>query len=176
MFCNRLSRHCVAIVFVLPILVARPASAQQFLDTLTDSAVAERLGYRRTVKTAIVLGSVVPGAGHLYAGEWIKSYPFFLGSVGGIAVGAVILDFDRCIFALFNTNCRPGVPIGARVAGAAMVAGAAIVWVGSARDAGRAVERQRVRRARRASHVGTVRPLLAPCGSAWCLGLSVGGS
>ena len=175
---NRASSRHIAIACALAALTARPVVAQQSLDTLTDSAVAERLGYHRSVKTAIVLGSVVPGAGHLYAGEWLKSYPIFLASVGGIPVGALIFNFDRCSFAFLNPDCPFGVPIGARIAGAAMVGGAVAIWVGSARDAGHAVERQRVRRARKASRVGSVRPLLAPCGEpsggAWCVGLSLG--
>lgn len=156
------------------------AAAQQSPDSLaTDSAIAERLGYRRSRTTARVLGAVVPGAGHLYAGEWLKSYPLFVGATGGIYVGEVVFTFDRCTFD-WRASCRPGVPLGSRVVGVAMIASGVAMWIGSSVDAGRAVERQRARRARNARHSGFgVQPVLAPCalnGRAWCVGVGLGDS
>jgi hypothetical protein len=147
----------IAILLAIFLLSCSKLDAQQQRDSarvdsavnisaLTDSAIAARVGYRRSVKTAVVLGAVVPGAGHLYAGEWLKSYPIFLASAGGIWVGSLVYNFDRCTFN-WSTGCRSGVPTGARVAGAALVVGGAYVWISNAIDAGRAVERQRRRRA-----------------------------
>src|SRR4029077_13383384 len=87
------SVSCAALVAVLDVLSVRAVRAQQ-----SDSAIAERLGYRRSRTTARVLGAVVPGAGHLYAGEWLKSYLYFVGASGGIYMGEAIYTLDRCTF------------------------------------------------------------------------------
>ena len=150
--------------------------AQSPDSSATDSSTAERLGYRRSRTTARVLGALVPGAGHLYAGEWLKSYPLFVGATGGILLGQAIYTFDRCTFD-WRASCRPGVALGSRVVGVAMVASGVAIWVASSVDAGRAVERQRARRARNASRRGLgVLPMLMPCAldsRAWCVGVGV---
>src|SRR3954464_1708103 len=119
----------VLLVAMCDVVAFAAARAQQSPDSsATDSAIAERLGYRRSRTTARVLGAVVPGAGHLYAGEWFKSYLNFVGATGGIYVGEAIYTFDRCTFD-WSGGCRPGVPAGSRVIGVAMMASGVAIWV-----------------------------------------------
>jgi hypothetical protein len=178
MFSKLTPISCAALVVVLDVLSFPAARAQQSPGSWpTDSSIAERLGYRRSRTTARVLGAVVPGAGHLYAGEWLKSYLFFVGAPGSIYVGEALFTFDRCTFD-WSASCRPGVPLTSRVAGATMIASGVTLWVMSAVDAGRAVERQRARRARDAAHRGLgVQPMFMPCvldSRAWCVGVNLG--
>jgi len=176
LFSKLRSISCAALVVVLDALSMRAARAQQNPGLWpTDSAIAEHLGYRRSRMTARVLGAVVPGAGHLYAGEWLKSYLFFVSAPGGIYMGEMFFTLDRCTFN-WRTSCRPGVPLTSRVAGVTMMASGVTIWAMSAVDAGRAVERQRARRAQDAAHRGLgVQPMFRPCvldSRAWCVGVN----
>jgi hypothetical protein len=177
MFSKLTPISCAALVVVLDVLSFPAAQAQQSPGSWpTDSSIAERLGYRRSRTTARVLGAVVPGAGHLYAGEWLKSYPLFVVATGGIYLGQSLYTWDRCTFD-WRPSCRPGIPFSSRVAGVAMIASGVAMWVASSVDAGRAVARQRARRARQARHGGLgVQPVLTPCvrdSRAWCVGVAL---
>lgn len=168
------SRRTAALLIGIALLHASALLAQTPDSMRADSALAWQAGYRRQRPTAVVLGALVPGAGHLYAGEWLKSYPIFVASAGGIYVGPVIYNFDRCTFD-WRPECHPGVPPGARLLGAAVIAGSVTVWVTSAIDAGRAVDRQRARRARaERRRRQAVWPIVTPCPlseRSWCIGV-----
>jgi len=180
--------HCwrlgAALVLATTLLQSREVLAQASdsarADSLrADSALAWQLGYRRDRRTAVVLGALVPGAGHLYAGEWLRSYLNFVAAAGGIYVGPVVYNFDRCTFD-WRPQCRSGVPLGARIAGAAYIAGGVTVWITGAIDAGRAVTRQRARRARaERQRRQSMWPVFGPCPLAkrsWCTGVAVAGA
>jgi hypothetical protein len=176
----RISLLICANLLATPTLFAQTRDSLQRDSTksdsvLTDSALAVAAGYRRSTRTAVILGAVVPGAGYLYAGEWLKSYPTFVATTGGLWVGGLIFQWDRCTFN-WSPNCRSGVPIGARITGAALAAGGIFIWVRSAIDAGDAVERERGRRGRTERFRRAAKTTVAPCRlapEAWCMGLSV---
>ena len=169
-------RH-IAIAAVLSFAPALQLAAQASTDTssLSDSAVAWRLGYQKNEKTAVLLGALVPGLGHLYAGEWWKSYVLFVGTTGSVATGAIIYQWPRCGFNFFASDCS--VSPRARVLGAAIVTATLAGWAVSAADAGAAVDRGRERRVRESRlRRDAMLPVVVPCGAggrSWCVGVSV---
>jgi len=171
----------VGIATVILSIAAPRVVAQTSTDTtrvnaaLSDSALAWELGYRKSEKTAVILGMLVPGAGHLYAGEWWKSYALFVGTSGAVAMGSVIYQWPRCGFNFLATDCS--VSPAARVLGATVVTATLAAWAMSAVDAGEAVDRQRARRASDARRRrDAALPIIAPCGvgeRTWCVGVSI---
>lgn len=145
-------------------------------SALSDSAVAWQLGYQKMESTAFVLGLVLPGLGHAYAGEWWRGYLFLLAGGGGLAEGAVMYQWPRCGFDfLSGTDCS--VSPAARVMGGVMVTASLAVWAMSAADAKEAVDRGRARRANDARRRrDAMSPIIVPCGVAarsLCVGVSM---
>lgn len=137
-----------AILFVT--LVATSAPAQDSSAT-SASSPSERL-YRDPHK-ARVIGAIIPGAGYVYAGEYLRGYATWVGTIGGLAFGPLIYNMDSCGFAIFS-DCTPSKrrwPY--RVTGIALVAGSAWIWAHGAYDAGRAAERANERHRRKLMNV-----------------------
>src|SRR2546423_14936145 len=61
----------------------------------------------RSPGTAAVLGTVVPGAGHIYAGEYVRGAQLYLTAVSGIGGGYLIYVLDRCAFTWDPCNSGP---------------------------------------------------------------------
>lgn len=119
---------------------ALPAGAQQSADTLT-------IAPDRNGTAATVFGVLLPGAGHIYASEYLRGAGFYFETVSSIGAGVMIHDLDRCTFAFLSaTPCEPGRTWPQRTLGVALVATGVATWAISAVDAHRAVDRRLARR------------------------------
>ncbi len=109
---------------------------------------------------ARILGSLIPGAGHIYAGEYLRGYGYYLGTVGAVGTGVMVFIIDRCTFSfLSTTSCDPGPQWPHQALGIAMVGAGIWNWVASARDAPRAAQRANTRHEARTL---LVKPIFAP--------------
>ncbi len=125
-------------------LSAATLAAQDTLGVIVDSASVSKVAPYRDPHRARILGTIIPGAGHFYAGEYLKGYLAFVATGGGLTMGPLIFAMDRCTFALFSA-CHPGPKWPYEVLGAYMVVGAVWTWVSTARDAPHAAERANLR-------------------------------
>jgi hypothetical protein len=145
---------------IIVALTARAARAQLSTDTLSIRS-------DRSATTATVFGAIVPGAGHLYAGEYLRGIGFYFMTVSAIGSGAMTYILDRCTFD-FSGTCNPGPSWPHRALGIAEVAAGVSAWTISALDAHRAVDRRLTRRRSRILRrvgITELRPLFAPPGS-----------
>ena len=128
----------------------------------SDSIPTQRL--LRDPHRAQVLGIILPGAGHFYAGEYLRGYMTWVVTVGGIGMGSVVYDLDRCSFAfLGGSECNPGSKWPNRLLGAFMVGAGVWTWISTARDAPRAAERANERhQSRRLKVTPLVEPSAEP--------------
>lgn len=122
---------------------------------------------------AATLGTVIPGAGHIYAGEYRHGLQFYFGTVSMLGSGSLTYLVDRCTFT-FDTSCKPGPQWPHRTVGALMVGIGLADWVYSAVDAPRAARRENDKyqlRRRRASPV--IRPSSGGNGRGADVGLAI---
>jgi len=102
----------------------------------------------RDPHTAQTLGSFLPGAGHIYAGESLRGLGFAGAALIGIAGGIALLTDRECHYLAFDSNyCNSNVSTANRINGVTELAAGVAAWVFSAIDAPRAA--QRVNAARR---------------------------
>ena len=128
-------------------------------DTTVDVPRQTPKPYRDPHK-AQIFGSLFPGAGHIYAGEYLRGYGYYLGTVGGVGSGVLVFMVDRCTFSfLSTTSCDPGPQWPHRALGIALVGAGIWNWVSSARDAPRAAERANARHEARRLQV---KPFIEP--------------
>ena len=155
-------------------LLALPLAAQ---DTASDSAAtatSESERPYRNPKRALLLGSLIPGAGHIYAGEYLKGFVNYEMTVMTIGAGTLVYIVGKCTFTFLSASkCDPGPEWPHRVAGVAIVGLGLWTWISSARDAPHAAERANARhsaRSRKASPV--IAPFSGP-GNASQIGMSL---
>ena len=109
---------------------------------------------------AHVLGAVIPGAGHVYAGEYWNGLRYYYGTVAMLGAGTFVYVLDDCTSSFLDPKpCKPGPAWPHQAAGIAMVALGAGIWIRSAIDAGHAAERANERHARKRA---VVSPFIAP--------------
>jgi len=101
---------------------------------------------------------LIPGAGHIYAGEYLKGFGTYEATVGTIGAGAMVYILGNCGFD-FTGTCKPGPEWPYKLLGIAGVGAGIWTWISSARDAPRAAERANARH-RRSSL--TVTPIVDP--------------
>jgi len=136
-----------------------PVLAQD-TSAVTDTARPSSQPLYRDPHKARILGSVFPGAGHFYAGEYLRGYGYYLLTVDAAGAGVLTFIMDRCTFSFLSTkSCDPGPQWPHQAAGIALIGVSIWTWVASARDAGHAAERANERHERRALRV---KPLLEP--------------
>ena len=103
----------------------------------------------RNPKTALALGMLVPGAGHVYAGEYSNGFAYAIGTAAAVSGGVLVHRMNRCTTRLFDAECDPGDPWAYKVVGASLVGLGVVCWVATAfrapRAALRANERHRER-------------------------------
>lgn len=59
--------------------------------------------------TAALLGTLIPGAGLAYAGQWVRGVGTYFGTIGTVALGSGLVFIDRCTFAFSDSgHCNPG--------------------------------------------------------------------
>jgi TM2 domain-containing membrane protein YozV len=154
-------------------LLAGPLAAQDTINVIVDSASLSRVPLYRDPHRARILGTIIPGAGHFYAGEYLRGYLAFVATGGGLAMGPIIFSMDSCTFALFSA-CHAGPKWPYEALGAYMVVGAVWTWVSTARDAPRAAERANLRhRAKTATLAPFIQPSPTVRGQ-WNTGVTVG--
>jgi len=125
-----------------------PLTAQDSTRAAADSAVAPQTHLYRSPRRALILGSLIPGAGHIYAGEYWHGVVNYETTVAGIGGGLLTFMIDRCSFNL-DPECDPGPQWPHRVLGVTMVGLGFWRWISSARDASRAAERANERHRRK---------------------------
>lgn len=147
-----------------------PLIAQDTSRVIVDSALTPAIGHYRDPHIALVLGSLIPGAGHLYAGEYLRGAENYAGTLGVIGMGAIIFSLDDCGLL---SDCKHRSHFASRIIGGVGIAAGILTWISSARDAPRAAERTNERNRRR---IGRTRPIIeAPAGShgEWRAGVTI---
>jgi hypothetical protein len=146
-------------LLALASLAAGQAAAQDTTRVVADSAVLHQAPLYRDPHRARLLGTFVPGAGHIYAGEYVRGYFTGVATIGSITLGSLIFQMNRCTFAFLDPSCNPGSNLPYHVAGALMVGEGVWAWISSARDASHAAERANVRHSSRSAKLS---PLIEP--------------
>jgi hypothetical protein len=150
----------VALITLLTAASVGSLEAQDTTGVFQDSASVETPRLYRDPHRARVLGTILPGAGHIYAGEYLRGYATWVGTIAGIGTGPLVYTLDRCAFAFLNgSRCDPGPKWPSRVLGVFMVGSGIWTWISSARDAPRAAERANERHQ---SRKFKLTPLLSP--------------
>ena len=136
----------MAVVALLAGVAAAPLGAQDSTRAIPDSLAS----WYRDPHTAQLLGSFIPGAGHLYAGEKLRGLGIGGVALFGVAAGIVLLNERECHLVTFGVeSCDPGALTANRVNGITELVGGVAAWVLSAVDAPRAAVRENERRSRR---------------------------
>jgi hypothetical protein len=163
----------LAVVMLISVW-ASPLKAQDTTRVAADSTDSLVAPLYRNPKRALILGSVIPGAGHIYAGEYVHGFVVYEATVGGIGVGVLAFMWDRCIFSfLSTTTCKSGPQWPHQVLGVALVGAGIWAWISSARDAAHAAERANAKHLR---HRLTATPVIvAPVDAhgGWHLGTEI---
>ena len=145
--------------FLYLLLVACLNTTLLAQDT-TVAAPGQALEPYRDPHKARILGSLFPGAGHIYAGEYLRGYGYYVATVGEVGFGVMVFIVDRCTFSFLSaTSCDAGPQWPHQALGIAMVGAGIWTWVSSARDAPRAAERANTRHEARTL---LVRPIIGP--------------
>jgi hypothetical protein len=151
-----------------------PLTAQDSTRAAADSAVAPQTHLYRSPRRALILGSLIPGAGQIYAGEYWRGVLNYEGTVTMIGVGAMTFIVDRCMLSfLSTTRCDSGPQWPHQVLGVTVVGLGLWQWISSARDAPRAAERANARHRRKTAKA---KPIIeAPVGSRsdWRVGVAI---
>lgn len=129
-------------VFLIALLVSVvPLPAQTVTPAPADSSVpSERL--HRSPSVARTLGTVLPGAGHIYAGEYSRGYATYLTTVASFGMAAMLFILDGCTLTFDSHSCDDSRRRWLHRAGGAAGVGVGVwTWVKSARDAPRAARR-----------------------------------
>jgi hypothetical protein len=152
---------------------ATPDSANATRVTDSAAATPETRPYRNP-REALILGSLIPGAGHIYAGEYWHGVLHYELTVMSIGAGVLTFMIDRCTFSFFSaTECDPGPQWPHQALGVAEVGYGIWQWVSSARDASRAAERANERHRRK---MAQVKPIIGPAAGshgAWHAGIEI---
>ena len=161
---------------LLSILIATvwvsPLIAQDTTRVIDDSALIPAIRHYRDPHLALILGSLIPGAGHIYAGEYLRGAENYAGTLGVIGMGAIVFSLDNCGLD-FLSDCKPRSNVLNRIVGGVGIGAGILTWISSARDAARAAERTNERHRRNASRP---MPLIeAPAGShgEWRAGVTI---
>ena len=150
----------VAEMLLVAVSSATSLEAQNTARVPQDSASSATPKFYRDPHRARVLGTILPGAGHFYAGEYLRGYATWVATIGGIGMGPVVYDLDRCTFAFLNASkCDPGPKWPSHLLGAFMVGAGVWTWFSTARDAPHAAERANKRHQSRSLKMA---PLVEP--------------
>ena len=132
----------------------RPVIVMALLTTTCTIAGAQPTPPpERSPATAALLGAVVPGSGHLYAGEKLRAAGFFLAAVGNLGAAVYFNNHDACD--LFSCD-EAGVADARHLAVALYAVAGAATWIGSFVDAPRAVRRERERQRARSAMLNRI--------------------
>ena len=153
-----------------------PVNAQETTNATNAksdwSATPESHPYRSPRK-ALILGSLFPGAGHIYAGEYWRGVMNYEGTASALFLGSWMFLVDNCTFDFLNPNCDPGPEWPHQAFGVAVVGLGFWEWISSARDAPRAAERANERHRRKTAQA---RPIIGPAAGShggWHAGVEI---
>jgi hypothetical protein len=146
--------------FCIAVLPVFPLGAQDPGHGAVDSTTSSKESPYRSPHRALVLGSLIPGAGHIYAGEYVRGFLRYEATVGSLGLGTLLFIYDRCMLTFLNAEpCESGPAWPHQLAGIAVVGVGIWSWISSARDAPRAAERANERHRLRSR---TVTPIIDP--------------
>lgn len=168
-------REIVRVLLLFLFLFAGAVSsafAQDSVVTGVDTVPAPVVKLYRNPKVAQLFG-LIPGWGHMYSGEYLRGYVAWVATLGGVGMGPVIFQMNRCSFAFLDPSCKPGPTWPYKVLGAYMTLGGLWTWYSSARDAPHAAERANARHAREQIKIAPILDHSGANGSKWRSGLSV---
>jgi hypothetical protein len=152
---------------------AAPDSANATKATPDPARTPETRPYRNP-REALILGSLIPGAGHIYAGEYWHGVVHYERTVMTIGMGAMTFLIDKCTFSFLSAaDCNPGPQWPHQVLGVALVGLGFREWILSARDASRAAERANERHRRK---MAQAKPIIGPAGGShggWHAGVEI---
>ena len=149
--------------------------AQDTTRTLGDSTSVSTEKPYRDPHRAKVLGTIFPGVGHIYAGEYFRGFAAYVVTINGIGIGTIVFLLDRCALAALSwSECKNPPPQWLhQVTGILMVGAGFWTWISTARDAPHAAERAN---AKHRSKTLKVAPFVEPSaepGAQWHAGLAV---
>jgi hypothetical protein len=160
--------------FLLVLGLVAPLRAQDTTTVTADSTIHQVAPLYRNPKRALILGSVIPGAGHIYSGEYWQGFLRYEGTVGAIGGGVLTFIWDRCMLSFLSTTpCKSGPQWPHQVLGVAFVGAGIWEWISSARDAPHAAERANAKHLR---HRSTTTPIIEPPAdshSGWRVGTEI---
>jgi hypothetical protein len=153
---------------------ASPLSAQDSTRVIVDSALTPATHPYRDPHRALIFGTLIPGAGHIYAGEYWHGIINYETTVMTIGAGAMVFIVDKCTFSFFSAaRCNAGPQWPHQALGVVTVGLGFWQWISSARDAQRAAERANAKHQRKAA---AAKPIIeAPVGSHgdWRVGVAI---
>ena len=165
-------------VFVAAFLVLFPAAplrAQDTAQVVPPDSVQQSLArpYRSPHK-ALILGTILPGAGYMYTGEYLRGYGTWVATIGLIGEGVMVYILDNCTFTFLSTEkCKPEPAWPHQLLGIAGIGGGLWTWITSARDAPHAAERANERHRSKKPKVEPLIGLPTGTGPEWKAGLAV---
>lgn len=136
------------VALLIVVLVARTEALFAQEAPASSPAAVTQQPYRSQA-TARFLGTVFPGAGHIYAGEYAKGVGYYFGTVSGIGGGALS-------FALSGLSPDKGPAWPLQVGGVLLIGLGVGVWVRGSLDAPRAAARSNAKHIQAATHVSLV--------------------
>ena len=151
-----------------------PLVAQDTTITTPDSTLPRATSLYRDPHRALILGSIIPGAGHIYAGEYWHGFLNYEGTVGTIGLGVMTFLVDKCMLSfLSTTRCDSGPQWPHQVLGVTVVGLGVWGWISSARDAAHAAERANERHRRK---MAQAKPIIVAPGAShadWRAGVAI---
>ena len=119
------------------------ATASADAQDSTRADVADSLAsWYRDPHTAQMLGSFIPGAGHIYAGETLRGFGLGGAALIGIASGIVFLEKRDCRLVTFGVeSCDSQASSVNRINGITQIGVGIAAWVFGAIDAPHAAQR-----------------------------------
>ena len=143
---------------------------------VVDSASASAGAPYRDPHRARILGTIIPGAGQIYAGDYVKGSLTFFATSSSLVMGPLIFSMDSCtldFLGAFLSECNPNPKWPYKAVGAFLVGAAVWKWFSTARDAPHAAESANARhRARNATLAPLIEPSLTVPGQ-WNTGVTV---
>jgi hypothetical protein len=169
----------LAVVMFASALIS-PLKAQDTTRVASDSTDNPAAPLYRNPKRALILGSVIPGAGHIYAGEYVHGFFAYEATVGGIGGGVLTFMLDGCavetffrVFSRRRITCKSGPQWPHQALGVALVGAGIWEWISSARDAAHAAERANAKHLRHRAMVTPVIQAPVDARSGWRLGTEI---
>ncbi len=162
----------IIISFFIALLPAFPLGAQLTEPSGVDWTTSSAEKPYRDPRRALVLGTFIPGAGHIYAGEYWKGIGTYEGTVGSIGMGAMVFILGKCGLD-FSGACKPGPEWPYKLLGGVGVGSGIWIWVSSARDAPRAAKRANARHGAKSQTVTPIINLFSGPANASQIGVAV---